>query len=253
MDFLNGLSAFLGSLGHWALDNLKTILGWARGLISKLGQFFGFFKSLLGSVLSHLGSIWHAITRLRLSTVWSTLKKLYGRFMRWLNWWNKRVMGPLDRMRRQLDLLYKTFFAPIIRFLDALRAPLKILALFNRKLAARLDGFLFGLESKIMAPLLALYQRVNLLSSWFRGIITTLGYLDRAMLVESCRRDALKIWQVLTNPREVIYSPPSATPPRTISDLDQDFKVYVSTGGGPLDDQLVLMDEYFLQVKAEIA
>lgn len=245
MDFLTGLVGFFGTFGNWALTQLRTILGWARGLVAKLASHLGIFKSLLGSVLSHLHKLWGALAGLHLSDLWRELQKAYTRFQSWLAWWQKHIQEPIDRIRRQLDQLYAAIFGPIIKFIDALRGPLRILALFNRKLAAELDHFLFGLEQKVMAPFLAIYQRLNALSSSIRAVITTLGYLDRVLLVESIRRDASIIWQVLTNPRAAIFDKPSHVAPRTIAQTDADFKVYTQTGAGDLAVQVAALDDTF--------
>lgn len=252
MDFLNGLVGFLGTFGNWALNQLRNIAAWAHGLIARLAAHLGIIKSLLGSVISHLHGLWTALAHLKLSTVWATLKKLYDRYNRWMLWWQRHIQAPLDRIHQQLDQIYQQIFAPIIRFLDALRGPLRILALFDKRLAAKLDGFIFGLEQRILAPLLTLYQRINRLSSYMRAIITTLGFFDRVTLIESIRRDASIVWQVLTNPHDVIYKPDTPTPRAGIVELDSQFKTYVATGGGPLAPQIAVMDEYFLQYKTQL-
>lgn len=253
MDFLNGLVGFFRTFGGWALNQLRNIRGWAGGLIAKLASHLGIVRDAFVRAWAHLSLIWKTIAHLHLSTIWATLKKLYDRYNRWMIWWQQHIQAPLDKIRAQLDQIYSRIFAPIIRFLDALRAPLRILALFNRKLAARLDGAIFGLEQKVLGPLLALYQRLNLITSYFRAIITTLGLLDRVLLIESLRRDASIVWAVLTNPGNVLYPKrtPAARP--TIRDADADFKVYVATGDGPLADQLAMMDATFEQSKLELA
>lgn len=233
-DIFSALWGYLRQFGSWVQVELLALLRWSGGLLAALKPFFSGIWSKISSVARTLWNHLRAIRSLNLSGIWNTFKKLYERFQRWLAWYQRHIMGPLDRIRAQLDQLYQRFFAPIIRFLDALRGPLRILAIFNRKLAAKLDGYLFRLEERVMAPLLAIYKRVNQLSSYFRAIITTLGYFDRSTLVESIRRDASLIWEVLTNPRSVIYNSIAQKPPLDVHAIKTATQDYLASQTGDL-------------------
>jgi hypothetical protein len=109
-----------------------------------------------------------------------------------------------------------------------------VVALFNRKLAAKLDHRLMVLEGKIMWPITTALHRINDISSYVTALITTAGRLARPLLLESMRRDALLVWEVLTNPRRVIYSPPEPIQQATREAVCRDFEEYLRFGTGRL-------------------
>jgi len=179
--------------------------------------------------------LWRGLTalrHLRLADLWRAIKRGVERIRRALDWYYKRVIEPIDRLRRQIWRVYDRFFKPLLRMLDTFRVSLRILAIFNRKLAARLDSRLFSLEAKLMWPITATLRRVNELASHFRMITTARGYLDRTLLLESLRRDASLVLEVLTNPRARIFAPTAPAPRRTIPEIAADFQEYIRDGTG---------------------
>lgn len=183
---------------------------------------------------THLWRGLKALRHLNFSSIWSAIKRAYNRFLKAFDWWRRHVLGPLERMRRQIWQIYRTFFKPIILFIDSLRVFVRMVAIFDRKLAARLDHYLMSLEGKLLAPITATLRRLNAISSYFTALITTAGGLARPLLLESMRRDALLVWEVLTNPRAMIYSPPPAIQGRGIAGASRDFREYLEHATGPL-------------------
>lgn len=213
----------------------------------------GTLRSIAHAISGALRRALSALTHLSISRLWAKLKEFYRRFRRLLELYRKYIQDPMDRLRRQLDAIYRTIFRPIIQILDALRLPLRILAIFNRKLAAKLDQRLFGLERAILAPLLTIYQRLNALSSTVRGTLTQAGFLDRVTLVESIRRDASLILDVLTNPRGAIAGQPSPPGVTSLHEIDQNYRLYLSTGTGPVADAVQAMDLRYQSAQLEVA
>jgi len=203
-------------LAVWALDLFKLAFGWL--------QWFA----------EHLWRGIKALRHLNFSRIWAALKRGYNRFLHAYDWWRRHVLAPLDRMRRQIWQIYRTFFKPLVMFLDSLRVFTRMIAIFNRKLAARLDHSLMALEGKLLWPITAMLHRLNEISSYFTALITTAGRLARPLLLESMRRDALLVWEVLTNPRAVLYDRPKPISRPTTAAAYRDFEEYLRFGTGPM-------------------
>lgn len=233
IDFMRYTIAILWSEMAWVLSYfgqvLVTLWNWAVAI----GGW------ILGAIRTVAGGIWRALqalAHLNFSQIWGALKRAYNRVMRTITWLRRRLIEPLDRYRRLILELYRRFWQPIIRFLDSLRVFIRIIGIFDRRLAAQLDAALFRLEAKILWPITAALRRINALSSQISAYFTVLGYLDRTLLLESLRRDALLVWEVLTNPRGRIFAKPTPPATRTVADMKSDFHVFVETGGGVYGD-----------------
>jgi hypothetical protein len=220
---------------------LNDLWGWIEWLWHQVGRLADWaldcFKAVWGGVVWFAQHVWRGITALRhlnFGRIWSALKRGYNRFLQGYDWWRRHVLAPLERMRKQIWQIYRTFFKPLVQFIDALRVFTRMIAIFNRKLAARLDHYLMALEGKILLPITALLHRVNAISSYFTALITEVGHLARPLLLESMRRDALLVWEVLTNPRAVLYSPPEPALRPTVEAAGRDFREYLEHGTGTL-------------------
>jgi hypothetical protein len=168
--------------------------------------------------------------------LWALLKEWYDQLRKWIAWYQKHVLKPLSDLRASIMRLYNTFFRPVIAILESLRTMLRFLSIFDRKLAALLDAKLVWLEGIVMTPITAMMKRINSMSSTMRAMLTPLGMLDRVLLLESMRRDASLIWEVLTNPRAAISTlkPPPA--PYMYSDLKTDVHTWATSNTGPVAD-----------------
>ena len=229
----------------WLWDNLVVV---AHFLVQVA-------NTLLQGIVFVARSIWRGLLALRhlnFRSIWNGLKRIYQRYCDALDWWDRHVMGPIERMRAQIMQVYRIFFAPIIRLLDTFRVGVRFIALFNRRLAARLDSRLMALEGLIMAPIRTMLRRLNSLASYHRALITASGRLSRSVLLATLARDAGCVWEVLTNPRAVLYSPTPPLPGRPFrQDLDA-ARLYLSTGTGPLapDIDALLRDARELLLEA---
>jgi len=236
---------------QWTIDFVEDIWLWVQNAIAYLAAVIQYVWDTLVEVgkwvLAHVSvlinglrkavrSVWRgfkALGHLNFKDIWRSLKCAYERFQRAREWWKKHVQAPIDQMRRNIMDIYNTFFKPIIRFLDSLRVFVRILSIFNRKLAAKLDSRLFALEAKIMWPITTALRRLNSISSHLRAIVTALGYLDRVLILETLRRDALLVWEVLTNPRGRIFDRGKPAPAGTVRQVGQDARDYLLHGVGP--------------------
>jgi hypothetical protein len=229
----------------WAWDFVKSLYGDFLRILSWLWQemvkfvryvnyWFGQVFGWLRWVARHLWRGIKALRKINFKHLWHKLKHAWTIYQKALEWWRKHVQEPIDRMRRQVWAIYRAFFKPVIMLLDTFRPIIRMIGLFNRKLAAKLDHRLIALEGKILWPITATLHRLNEISSYFTALITVTGRLSRPLLLESMRRDALLVWEVLTNPRAVLYEKPERGPRPTIEAMSKDFAEYLRFGTGPL-------------------
>jgi len=227
--YLWALCKWLYAAMQWVLTAMVEAINTTWEVLCQLGDWITAGARVIKNAL---GRAFGAFAHLNFSSIWRAVKRAYDRFRRALAWYQKHVQAPLDRLRRTIWDLYNRFFRPIIRVIDSFRVFIRMIAIFDRRLAAKLDGALFRLEAKIMYPITALLKRVNELSSYTRAIITSLGLLDRVLLLESLRRDALLVWEVLTNPRGRIYGPIVHPEPRTQSRRVNDSREFLAAQTG---------------------
>lgn len=250
---LNQIGGWIDNSLQWGLTILSQWVTWLWNAVNYIWKVLLEFGKwvLKGAKIIQAGLIKgiKALLHLNFREIWRSLRCAYERFQRARVWWKKHVQDPIDKIRKNIMDIYRTFFQPIIRFLDSLRVFIRFIGLFNRKLAAKLDARLWGLESKILFPITYMLKRVNELSSFQRAWITTLGMLDRSLLLESLRRDASLVWEVLTNPRGKIFEPGKALLPYTYSDLHSDVQLYADTRGGPIADYI---DEAHRSVREDL-
>ena len=234
MDYLDIVWDWIASIANtlwhwleWVWWNFLAFVNWCVGVFVQVGQAIVWVAQKFWDGLK-------ALRHLNFSRIWAALKRGYNRFLHAYDWWRRHVLGPLDQMRRQIWQIYRTFFKPLVMFLDSLRVFTRMIAIFNRKLAAKLDHRLIALEGKILWPITATLHRLNEISSYFTALVTVTGRLSRPLLLESMRRDALLVWEVLTNPRAVLYEKPERGPRPTIEAMSKDFAEYLRFGTGPL-------------------
>jgi hypothetical protein len=206
-------------------------------LASSLYNAFKNALSYVWGILKNLAILFartlHVLTSLNWKGLWQFLKRWWDWYRRWVARIQQILFGPFERIRQIILQIYAQFFAPLLRFIDAFRKLLLILAIFDRKLAAKLDRRLLDLEAYLLTPITFALERLNALSSYMRAIITTLGLLDRPLLLESIRRDAGIILHVLLNPLDrPTPSGPAATPRRDTGVVVRDVAQYANTESG---------------------
>jgi hypothetical protein len=229
LDWLGGLGSWLTGAWQWIKQEISAVADWAHRAFVSLGDWIKRWPLDLLKAVKWL-------THLRLSDVWAWLKRMHKHLTDFEAWYKKYVSGPIDAQRRKILALYDQFFRPIVGTIDTFRKLTRIVAIFDKKLAAKIDQRLMALEGWFLAPITDALKRLNQLSSWARAITTELGYFDRTTELESLRRDCKQVWQVLTNPRGIFPTQPipfTASDPKApvINLLD-----YLQSKSGPYVD-----------------
>lgn len=245
LDWLGGLSDWLGTAWDWIKSQFATLIEWLGYEWESLKEWFANFWGALKKALCWLKN-------LKLSTIWGWIKKAYGWIRKAIGYYKQYILKPMEDERQRIYLLYQTYFAPIVHVIDDVRKLMNIVAIFNRKLAAKIDQRLMALEGWVLLPITDLLKRVNQLSGWGRAIITDLGYLDRPLLLESMRRDVVDIWQVLTNPLQRNLAQAGTGSQPTTAVIVNNLQTYLQDGGGPYLDSTMNFQTYYQQATTQI-
>jgi len=201
--------------------------------------------SIFNAVWGTLGKLGRWLANSPFATIWQFMQKIFARVHQVIQWINKYVLQPWEKMRQQLIALYNHYFGPIIKFIDTIRSTARILAIFDRKLAAKIDQALWQLESDLYAPLYAALKRLNAVTATIRAVITSLGLLDRSLLVQSVERDWKSIWRVLMN-NGTLPKPLSVDPTaQPLHKIQTDFDEFVTSGTGTFADSNQALDQVY--------
>lgn len=235
-DFLATIYDELASELSIAYTYIEQALYEVQYIIAWLGSFAG----VVWGILSKLGSwLWRVLKDIltgNFADLWKCLKRIFDRVRQLIAWYQKHILKPLHDMQQAVYRIYNLYFRPIIKILETLRTMVRYLSIFDRKLAALLDAKLVWLEGKVMYPISQALARINSISSTMRAMLTPLGMLDRVLLLESLRRDASKVWQVLTNPMAVAATAVAPVTHRTQTDILNDWHDFTATNSGPYAD-----------------
>jgi len=232
-----GLTAWLSSLWGNLKDIAGSIYSWVSGLLQSLSGGVNAALGRLWSILSHpIASVQRALAWFKLSNLrdlWARFKRYWDEYQKWKKKYLDQIWAPIDAIRRVIFQIYNTFFRPVIELIDTFRKLTTIIALFDEKLAAKLDARLLALEAKLLAPVTFMLNRVNAIGTYIQAIVTASGLIDRSVLVASIKRDGDLIWSVLTNPLGQTIKrpkPPEAVP---LSDIVRGARQYSANRTGP--------------------
>jgi hypothetical protein len=245
LDWLGGVADWLSAAWEWLKNELGELANWAWAALQKLGSWIAAFP---GAILKALK--W--LSNLKLSDVWQWLKTGFGYLQKLIGYYKKYILGPMEQERQQLQALYNTYLRPIVGIIDGFRKLTNIIAIFNKKLAAKIDQRLMALEAWILAPFLHVLERVNQLSSWARAIVTELGYFDRETELESMRRDVVLIWQVLTNPLQRNLTQAGTGSQPGTGQVVQNLTDFLDSGTGPYVDSTAWFCQAYQQAQTDI-
>jgi hypothetical protein len=173
------------------------------------------------------------------------MKKAWDYYRRFGKWYQDHILAPMQRMRAQILKIYRDIFKPVIQVLDSVRVATRIIAVFNRKLAGRIDSALFRLEAKILYPITETLRRLNGLNSILYAVITRTGRLDASVFMATVVRHIGELRAALLGLPWRNQAPSARQPtPAQIAELNDATHHFLGTAT-PLDDQLAEMDRIY--------
>lgn len=190
--------------------------------------------SWLGELLHGILEILKGIKHLKWSEIWQGVQDVVQALKDWHRWYVNNVQKPIQQARTNFRKLYDHYLRPVLSLVDTLRRISGVVGLFNKRLAAKLNGIFFRIEAALLAPLRIWQNRINSLGGMMQAILTPLGYLDRATLLNSLWRDAKYLRHIVLNPLARPSTVPNVPPVPTTTENVQFVKGY-STGIKPAD------------------
>jgi hypothetical protein len=241
-----------GDLWLWVQQAFQFLIGqigYVLSLISYVWQVLVTVANYLwNAALWIVGKIvagFQALTHLPFSTLWNKIKKIYDQYRRFRKWWQAHIQGPLDAYRKQVLAIYRQFFKPIISVIEAARSAVRIIAVFNRKLAAKLDAKLWALEGWILTPITRALRAVNGMASIIYAILTITGRLDGTVFIATVCRHIGEIRAALFGLPWSNKNLPADTRPERNAQIAADFKNWLQSGGGYIQDGVDTMTAEF--------
>lgn len=194
--------------------------------------------SWLGNILNGIVGIFSPLKGIKHWLIWSELKNWYSRFKKWRDWYKQHVLAPMKQMQAMQRQIYNQFFKPILTLVDHIRQLTGIIAIFNKKLADKLNFQFLKVESFLLAPFNTATARVNTISRMFGAFLTPLGFFDKPTLLNSIWRDAGLVKEILHNPWGQHPAPATTPPQPTIGERVNGAKQFLSSGTGPYADDV---------------
>ena len=115
---------------------------------------------------------------------------------------------------------------------------LDTLLIWDKGLARKIDQALFGVESKVMAPINYMLQRVNAMSSLFTAILTISGRFDATTFLHTAITNIRQAAHAVLGAYNANPSKPSAPPAPPVVKTANDLHSYLKDGGGDLADPI---------------
>jgi hypothetical protein len=204
-----------------------------------IGTAIAHFSILVAGVFSRvwgfLGDFWSKALRPFLAWSWDQVQKLHA----WLARTLKPVLDIVDRIRKYVDQIYRTWLKPIVDTIEATRRVFQLLAQLHVPFAREIDAKLAALESRLVQPIREVYARLNEAMNWINRIVDFNGYFQRLTLIASLvryQRDALKVWwssihRPLSSGELAEYRKPIT--PKALDAAATETRDYVERGAGP--------------------
>jgi hypothetical protein len=205
----------------------------------------------LGELFKGVLTILKGIVHLKWSEIWQGLQDVVQALKDWHRWYVNNVQKPIQQARQNFRKLYDHYLRPVLSLVDTLRRISGVVGLFNKRLAAKLNSIFFRIEAALLAPLRIWQNRINSLGGILRSLLTPLGYLDRATLLNSLWRDVGQLREILRNPTRAVI--PAGAPAARIPIAEQvaDLHSYFQSDSGPLATRVDAAVDSFRQFLAQ--
>lgn len=156
--------------------------------------------SWLGNIFGDLLHVFSPLKSIKHWKIWAQLWDLYKRVKGWEDWYKKHILARMQAEQKLQREIFDRFVMPVLKIVDLVRRITGVVGIFNHQLASRLNLMFLRVEGYITLPLRTATGRLNSLGGIFQAILTPLGYLDRATMLNSIWRDFGLLKNLLRNP-----------------------------------------------------
>jgi hypothetical protein len=184
------VASWLGTAGAAIATSLEGVVAY---LVSALAWLGGRVADILTSTGAMFARVWDGV-----KIVWSDVLKpaltWVDQQLTRLQTWLKDTFGPvfkwLQRVRDELDAIYKRFVRPVVDTIEFIRQLNRVLLSFHIDVLKQLDATLAELERRIEEPFLWLRGKIVELQNAVTLIVTADGLFQRLTLLRSMNRHA---------------------------------------------------------------
>jgi len=203
--------------------------------VDQVTRFTWTVATALGAALRFLYNLLQNL----LNQMWTLLKKLAGLIVKVIQNILPKILQAIKNARTFLQWVYRTFIRPIIQYLQLIRRFLAILTIFHVKWAAKLDGVIVNIESRIVAPFLYVLRSLNGIGQWVNVILTAGAVIQRAVFINTMyayQADWVNLFYVGQTAGGLSGQvTPTQTPtvPPTQTQVQANVSTIAQTGNGP--------------------
>jgi hypothetical protein len=224
MDFLDGLTGFLGSIEA----EIAQVLVFLVNLIVEVFQFIwqviqiiaGYILQAFKATASFFAHLWTNFFK----GIFTKLLSGIGKLTQWLQSKLRPIIQFLTKARQFIDRIYKQYFGPILKAIQHVRQFLQILKLLHIKIAAQLDAILGQVQRDINGVFLQIRGILNTAIDLLNIVADPSKLLRKPTMVLSLRRTIHAfIRQVTGMPPGWYFPSPSKSAPRGLGFLPADF------------------------------
>lgn len=184
------VASWLGTAGAAIATSLEGVVSYLVSAVAWLG---GRVADILTSTGAMFARVWDGF-----KIVWSDVLKpaltWIDQQLTRLQTWLKDTFGPvfkwLQRVRDEIDGLYKRFVRPVVDTIEFIRQLNRALLTFHIDVLKQLDATLAQIEQRIEEPLLWLRSKIVELQNAVTFIVTADGFFQRLTLLRSMDRYA---------------------------------------------------------------
>lgn len=240
-DVLLAIENALATAWGWLMQVLTWVSSWLQYLVNVAEYIWGALWWVVEKIVD--GFKW--LASLKFSDIWNGIKKAFDYYRRFRKWWQTHVQAAIDAYRRQILAIYRQFFKPIIGVIEAVRSAVRVIAVFNRKLAAKLDAKLWQIEGWILTPITRALRSVNGMASILYAILTATGRIDATVFIATVCRHITEIRAALFGLPWKNNNLPADTRPAQNAQIASDFTSWLHSGGGSVQDGVDAMEAEF--------
>ncbi len=224
----------LSDFGDWAWNVLKGVWSYMSGNKLAAMQDFHTAGGYLNDFIATFRKAFRWMSAIKHTKIWLELQKWYGRYKQWIAWYQKHVLGPIQKVQRILSDVYQIVFGPLIAFGQAVQGVASVIQVFNSKLAEKIDETVWKVEATLTGPLNAVIAKVSTIEGWFYSILTASGLFDFNTLFASLAWSVADLRTLArpggTSKLVMVTVPRGVSAKQACASLHQ----YLATGEGPL-------------------
>lgn len=198
----------------------KRISATPPGEADKWGKSMGGFFGWLGSIFSTLKTWILDATHWLLHTLLPDMYQWINRIRQSLQKFLQPLINYIKFEKAWLDQVFNNVIKPMLKIMQEIRSVLVVFRLMGFKWASALDGWIAGIESRLVAGFLRIRGDLNTLANWINYVIDPTGLFNVPLLL-------LSMFQTLPQ----LFAALAALPQAAITDAQEQAQAAAAASG----------------------